>query len=192
MRKSKNPPPTFLNQDPKTSQVEVEDLLQSIDDQFEVTKKLIKELSNLLSDSHQLKEEVTVLKTDLAKSLNEAMRIKNEVSSFKFSADLSSTAKKELEVFFEQQLLTNKELIRSQFADCVRDNHALLNEFQKRTDELLQSQFNRQKILLEQQTKMFAKNKGVWASDRNFWLIIIIIAILLSATTWFVGQALTK
>jgi len=193
MRKSRNPPPPPIDQNPDpTSQVEVEDLLKTIDEQFEKTKNLAKELSSLLADSRRLKEEITLSSQDLSKLLNEAERIRNEVNSFQFEADLSQTAKHELNVFFEKQIVKSKELIRSQFDDCVKAIHAKLEDYTKRADNLLQNQFQRQKTLLDLQAKRYEQNQGAWISSKGFWLIFLAFAILLSLTTWSVGHILTN
>lgn len=160
-----NPSPT-----PPPQEVDVDAVLKSIDSQFELAQNLTKSLDSI-------KQEIS----SNAKMINGLLERTNEicekVKTIDIRVKLSDESKKELDLIHIQY----KDWMEKQFAD-----HA------KQLDEVLNDYEIKQATMLKASLKMFDSTKGVWLSDKSFWLLFIFLSVLLATTVWFVGQALTN
>lgn len=154
---------------PPPQEVDVDAVLKSIDSQFELAQNLTKSLDSINREISSNAKMINGL-------LERANEICEKVKTIDIRAKLSDESKKELDLIHIQY----KDWMEKQFAD-----HA------KQLDEVLNDYEIKQATMLKASLKMFDSKKGVWLSDKTFWILVLLFDILLSATTWFVGHALT-
>lgn len=163
------PPP--LRDEEEGSANDVETLLKSIDGQFEKANALKNSLVEINQNFNTIVQEINEL-------LIRANVICEKAKTIDIQVNLSEQSKNELDLFHKNY----KDRLEQQLAA-----HA------KQLDEVLNDYEIKQATMLKASLKMFdSKNKkGVWLSDKTFWILVLLFDILLSATTWFVGHALT-
>lgn len=171
---------------------DVDELLGKIDQKYEKAASLTEALSKISDD-------LTSTAQTLVDAQKYAQDLREELKTVVFHAEMSDASKAEWNQFHTSIANNLKVELRDQY-EKQRDAIDLLMADYIRRFEACQSAFvQRQNMLFENQIKNFKENvkqlevnKGVWVSNRNFWIITIIVSVLLSTTTWFIGKFLTS
>lgn len=183
MRKIKNPPPPSLDQDKETSQVEVEDLLKSIDDKFDRSKDLMETL-NIISDK------VADCTKTLEDYQKQADKLKNELKSIVFPAKLTDESLHQWGSFFENVNRKQKEELRRQYEQQREKIDQLMADYLRQFDAMQKENIGKLYMLILDTLKKLEQNKGAWLSNKIFWWFTLAFAILIALSTWVIGYSL--
>lgn len=171
---------------------DVDDLLGKIDEKYELVKSLTEALA-------KISEDLTSTGQTLVDAQKYAQKLREELKTVVFHAEMSDASKAEWNQFHTSIANKMKADLRDQYEQQRNEIDLIMADYLKRF-KASQTAFEQGQIMLfENQTKKIKENfkkleenKGAWVSNRNFWLLTMLITVLLSATVWFIGQALTN
>ena len=188
--KSKLPSPPPLQEGAEPP--EVDELLANIDEKYAMAKSLTETLA-------KISEDLTSTAQTLVDAQKYAQNLREELKTVVFRAEMSDASKAEWNQFHTDIGNKMKVDLREQYEKQCDEIDLLMTDCLKRFEASQSAFVQRQNLLFENQTnnfkenvKQLEENKGVWVSNRNFWILTLLITVLLSATVWFLGKSLTN
>lgn len=171
---------------------DIDELLGKIDQKYEKAASLTEALSKISDD-------LTSTAQTLVDAQKYAQDLREELKTVVFHAEMSDASKAEWNQFHTDIGNKMKVELREQYEKQRDAIDLLMADYIKRFEASQSAFVQRQNMLFENQIKNFKENvkqlevnKGVWVSNRNFWILTLLITVLLSATVWFVGKSLTN
>lgn len=172
----------FPNQDDLAEPPEIENLLLKIDEKYDLAESLIKSLDNITQD-------LTACVPRVSSLSKETERVMAEVKSFVFRADLSDESKSDWERFIGSLFQKQKEVLFEQYEMQRKQIDMLMANYCTKIEAMQSAYERRQEKLLLDNLKKLEHNKGVWVSNRIFWILLVIIEVLLITSIWAIGKS---
>lgn len=176
-----SPPPLQDGAEPP----EVDELLANIDEKYEMAKSLIEALA-------KISEDLTSTAQILVDAQKYAQNLREELKTVVFHAEMSDATKAEFNQFHTDIGNKMKVELRDQYERQRDEIDQLMTDYLRRFEASQSAFVQKQNIIFKDRVKKLEQNKGVWTSDKIFWLIVLAFTFLLSTTIWLIGKSLTS
>ena len=140
----------------------------------------------------KISEDLTSTAQTLVDAQKYAQDLREELKTVVFHAEMSDVSKAEWNQFHTSIANNLKVELRDQYEKQRDEIDQLMTDYLRRFKASQSAFVQKQNIIFKDRVKKLEQNKGVWTSDKIFWLIVLAFTFLLSTTIWFVGKSLTN